>query len=351
MKKFILILFTFIILSQSAYADNGDVAGNIYYTDIQTILYYAPITSYNIGGKTVIDAEILNWHYGFDVYWLADQRTLDITDKGGVFVSLQAMAGETLEPFNGKPGDIAGKYYETDIKTYLNGKEIESYNIGGRTFIVAEEMEHCGYQVDWKEDRRELMISKRMDFYVSNTELGPMNLMYDPTVSGPFSLEWRRGTIVEYADGTYAELIVPSNRVWGTGDGLSFIALSDLQNLFQAQCSLTERTQMQRTEWVNGITYEYESCLYTINFQFDQEIFPEAKATAENFDYEFEYLDPSNTKAERIDYVSLNINGEVQEITATYGRRSFPSAIYVLDGKIYLPAYVLTYLLDCNWAW
>ena len=40
----------------------GDIAGVVYATDIRTTLFGAPVTAYNIGGKTCIDAEILNWH-------------------------------------------------------------------------------------------------------------------------------------------------------------------------------------------------------------------------------------------------------------------------------------------------
>ena len=110
----------------NALAAPGDVIGNVYPTDIVTYMYYAPITSYNIGGKTCIDAEILTWHYGFDVYWLADERHLDIDDKGGRFVSLQAMSGEIVESSKESPQSV-GKYYETDIITTLNGNAIERH--------------------------------------------------------------------------------------------------------------------------------------------------------------------------------------------------------------------------------
>ena len=41
-----------------------------------------------------------------------------------------------------KSGDIAGEYYSTDIHTILNGIEIDSINIGGRTLISAENMSY-----------------------------------------------------------------------------------------------------------------------------------------------------------------------------------------------------------------
>ena len=55
-----------------------------------------------------------------------------------VFVLLIAL----IIPTNAfaKSGDIAGVYYSTDIKTMLNGYEIDAINIGGQTLINAEDM-------------------------------------------------------------------------------------------------------------------------------------------------------------------------------------------------------------------
>ncbi|MBQ7097398.1 MAG: hypothetical protein IJN96_04905, partial [Clostridia bacterium] len=47
-----------------------------------------------------------------------------------------------------KPGDIAGKIYSTDIIAYVNDKPIESYNIGGKTAIIMEDLdESYGFTV------------------------------------------------------------------------------------------------------------------------------------------------------------------------------------------------------------
>ena len=176
MKKFTAV-FTAIalVLSLPSAFAIGEKAGDIYETDITAYVKNAPITSYNIGGKTVIDAEILNWHYGFDVYWHEDERLLDISDKGADFVSLQAAAGDVVEKTDGKPGDIAGSYYATDIVAKLNGKEIESYNIGGRTVIVAEDMANCGYDVVWDENARTIKVLFTSDTYAQETDIGKVS--------------------------------------------------------------------------------------------------------------------------------------------------------------------------------
>ena len=39
-----------------------------------------------------------------------------------------------------KTGDVAGKIYATDIKTYINGVEVESYAIDGKTVVIIEDI-------------------------------------------------------------------------------------------------------------------------------------------------------------------------------------------------------------------
>ncbi len=53
-------------------------------------------------------------------------------------------------------GDVIGNIYATDIVTYLNGMKIPSYNIGGETVIVVEDLERYGFQVEWHEESRHL---------------------------------------------------------------------------------------------------------------------------------------------------------------------------------------------------
>lgn len=37
-------------------------------------------------------------------------------------------------------GDVVGKIYSTDIRAYINGVEVQSYNIGGKTAVVIEDI-------------------------------------------------------------------------------------------------------------------------------------------------------------------------------------------------------------------
>ncbi len=52
-----------------------------------------------------------------------------------------------------------GNYYYTDIQTYVRGKVMESYNIGGKTVIVAESLSYHGFNVYWDPTARTLSIT------------------------------------------------------------------------------------------------------------------------------------------------------------------------------------------------
>jgi hypothetical protein len=137
----------------------GAAAGSYYYTDIVTYLWDTPVNSINIGGVTLIDAESMA-RYGFTVTWLAKERRLEIVDKLTSMITLEAEDGALLSVKRGSPGSVAGRYYSSDIKTTLNGKEIVSYNTGGETFIGAEAMKEFGYHVSWDDNARKLFIQR-----------------------------------------------------------------------------------------------------------------------------------------------------------------------------------------------
>ncbi|HPW42096.1 MAG TPA: hypothetical protein PLW98_11330, partial [Bacillota bacterium] len=72
--------------------------------------------------------------------------------KSIVLLSILALLAAVFAAVAAKPlkiGDVIGKIYYTDIKTYIDGKPIESVNIGGRTMISAEELQYMGYLVEW----------------------------------------------------------------------------------------------------------------------------------------------------------------------------------------------------------
>lgn len=153
MKKLICLCLLMVLCAVPVQAKTGDIAGTYYATDIVTTLNGFPIEAINIGGNTLIDAEAMAY-YGFSVTWLPETRCLDITSFGEPHEMRPAAKG------NARPvGAALGRYYETDIITSLDGEPITAYNIGGRTFLHAEEMAKLGYLVKWDGNARTLEIT------------------------------------------------------------------------------------------------------------------------------------------------------------------------------------------------
>ncbi len=53
---------------------------------------------------------------------------------------------------------IAGHIYSTDILTFVNGKPIAGYNLGGRTVVIAEDLIGYGFTVRYNDELRMLEI-------------------------------------------------------------------------------------------------------------------------------------------------------------------------------------------------
>ncbi len=75
-------------------------------------------------------------------------------------------------------GDIVGTIYATDIKTCINGVWVDSYNIGGRTVVIIED------------------ITSQYSYYDSARSLVLNNLNPDYLISGEHSYEQTPGTPV-----------------------------------------------------------------------------------------------------------------------------------------------------------
>lgn len=157
MKKVISIILTVIIIfsmSQVVYAASGDVAGNIYSTDIKACVNGVWVDSYNIGGRTVVIVEDIT-----DQFVYSDKlRTLIIND----FAPEHLVSGSNLSVK--KSGAPVGKIYETDIKTYFRGKELTGYSLNGKMAVAIEELgwdntfSDVGGKFIWNEDERTISL-------------------------------------------------------------------------------------------------------------------------------------------------------------------------------------------------
>ena len=136
MKKiiFLIVLIIVIALSSTSFAKIGDITGSIYATDIKAYINKVEVKSYNIGGKTCIPIEEVTTLFTYN----NDLRALNIE-------SFASFMPKHLIAFNSDTsslpvGAVIGKTYETDIKTYVCGNEMPSYNIGGMTAICMEDL-------------------------------------------------------------------------------------------------------------------------------------------------------------------------------------------------------------------
>lgn len=109
-------------------------ANNYFTTDIVAYIDGMAVPSYNIGGNTVVVSEDLV-PYGFNVIWNSEDRTIS------VFTLALPEAKPNYVPQKPEGIGVAiGPVYQTDIIAYVNDRKTISYNIGGRTAIVLEDM-------------------------------------------------------------------------------------------------------------------------------------------------------------------------------------------------------------------
>jgi len=59
---------------------------------------------------------------------------------------------------SGTPGSKLYDIYRSDIKVYLDGKQIESFNINGRSFIIIDDLAKYG-DVVWDGDSRRISVN------------------------------------------------------------------------------------------------------------------------------------------------------------------------------------------------
>ncbi len=166
------------LLLTNASAKNGDVIGYTRYTDIVAYINNYAIQSYNYKDYTYIVAEDLQ-NYGFHVVWDGTARTLNITRNSAV---VKVIENNSLMA---TPTEQVGKYalsvLETDIRTYINGVEVESYNVDGKTIIQFDSLYRFG-DVTWYEDLRIITLEVKDGLMSRETRK-----QFDPNVVAEYS--------------------------------------------------------------------------------------------------------------------------------------------------------------------
>ena len=156
MKKLVSLLLSvsFIFATfTTAFAKTGDVIGYAKYTDISAYINHYPITSYNINDYTAVVAEDLR-NYGFNVEWNSDSRSLFITKND---TATQITPYGTVYRYSAKAGQKSFPYLQTDIITYVNGNQVESFNIDGKTCVYIDSLAPYG-EVAWVPEIRAIKL-------------------------------------------------------------------------------------------------------------------------------------------------------------------------------------------------
>ncbi len=159
MKKILGILLAFAIsfslVANVGAANIGDVVNKTVYTDIVAKINGRDIASFNIDGYTVVVAEDLR-NYGFDVTWVDYERALYITKNE----TITSVASTYVAPFVPKiqVGKKANDVLYSDIRTYMDGNLVASYNIGGQTVVYFNDLQRYG-GVSYDDNSRTLSVA------------------------------------------------------------------------------------------------------------------------------------------------------------------------------------------------
>ena len=229
-------------------------------------------------------------------------------------------------------GDIAGHIYSTDIRAYINDVEVPSYNIGGRTVVVLEDIT-TEYQYN---DELRVLVSRGVGFNPDYLISGEAE---HAAVSGNIV-----GDIYETDIKTYFyDAEIPAYNIGGK----TAVALEDLggfkeYNDLGGRYFYDDTTRTIKLEMIYGKTYEIlapanlKMTLSENKQQLNAEFYGDAYSYGGNIDYnnqlvEFEegkqpVLLPIMTtingtekqlgyllghKQKRIEYIGIEMNGEI----------------------------------------
>ena len=212
MKKIMAIFLGSLLCLPSTALASTRIVGEALNTDIRAYIDEIPIRSYNIGGKTGIVAEDLR-DYGFEVIWYPDLRELIVAQSDSTATGSGHVFKETTEPV----GSHAAYVYETYIVTYVGGRKVEAFNIGGETVIYVDDMETFG-DVKWDEASREVHFTTKTPWEIDLSD----GIIY--------AEHQQQYPYIDPIDGFGAEFIKNENGQWNVTETnlghLSWIRLS-----------------------------------------------------------------------------------------------------------------------------
>lgn len=140
-------------VSVTSFAEDKDVVGYAKYTDVSAYINHYPITTCNINDYSVVVAEDLRY-YGFDVTFDSDAGTLFVTRD---YTLTEILPYGTVYKYSSVAGLTYAPYTETDIKTYVDGNLVESFNIEGQIYIYFHSLKPYG-EVVWDSESRTMKL-------------------------------------------------------------------------------------------------------------------------------------------------------------------------------------------------
>ena len=264
MKKLSAFLIPALLLSATVVnAAPGDIAGDVYSTDIKTYFFGKEINSYNIGGQTVVIAEDLALFGGFDVIWDAENRKLTVHDNYKYRYQASEDAADAPVDYpegyfeKSQPKHIYTTDIVTDFVTDEMTARLNSYNIGGYTCIIVEDLLGLGYDVVWDGEARELRVGHDKSERRLDTDLGvgisdgkPEHDKFYSASTGKIELNAGDKTIL-------VDRLVFTPSV--TTIGPVMVSLSDLCELTGLKCSLSDNILTLDTSEAVRFTYTYKN--------------------------------------------------------------------------------------------
>ena len=183
MKKILSVLLSFLTCFVVTNCVSADFSKYTLHTDIVAYINGAAVRSFNIDGFTGVVAEDLI-QYGFGVYYDDSVRTLEIIRLNNKITSTYVPEAPTA-PVGSKNREI----YDTDIKTYVNGNLVQSFNIGGETIIFIDEL-LCYGKVVWHPEERKICYNYVDSWWINLHETSRESDLSQPVNS--FELNWQK---------------------------------------------------------------------------------------------------------------------------------------------------------------
>ncbi|MEN1762278.1 SpoIID/LytB domain-containing protein [Anoxynatronum sibiricum] len=244
-----IILTAMLLMTTAGHAMTvGTEIGEVLSTDILASIDNKSIPSLNINGYTAIIVEDLR-AYGFNVTWNEQEKTLHVNRNLALSIT-----GKPYEVLQIEPGKRIYPVLFTDIKTYLDGVEVASFNIDGQTAIFFNQLKNYG-AVGWNEQARiaslefpvllpETAITQDVNEQETLTTVTRHSTQLDPEDSYIFHQPFDKSAIPELIDVgvSFGETAVSRVQIT-TGDG--FVVGEFEGDRFNPQIRIQDTNQLQ----------------------------------------------------------------------------------------------------------